>query len=199
MLNIKVFSDFACPFCYIALEFFSRLEDDGVEFELEWIPYEMNPDIPGQGQSIKGKHPKGYYEKMLEFQNKLGQEYNIEFSQQTRDYNTSRALLAGEYAKSLGKYEDFAREVFKAYFYDLKNIGDRKVLNGLVGRLGFDPDEMNSLIDGGEFLPAMNRAQLLSQDFEIQGSPSFLINDKEKMSGMRPYEQMKDSFLAFKA
>ena len=198
MLNIKIFSDFACPFCYLATGFFDKLKKDGVNFSLEWIPYEMYPHIPLEGKSIESKHPQGYHEKMLEFQNNLGKEYGIKFENQTMDYNTHRALLAGEYAKSVEKYDEFSKNAFKAYFHDLKNLGDLIILNHIAIKSGINVEEMNNLIDSGKFDSNIEEAKKLIKKLQVKGTPTFIINNKHKMVGMRPYEQMKDSFLSFK-
>lgn len=197
MLNIKIFSDFACPFCYIATGVIDNLEEDGVSFSVEWIPYEMYPDIPLEGRSVEDKHPRDYHKKMVEFQNNLGSEYGIKYKKQEMDYNTHRALLAGEYAKSVGKYNKFSKEAFRTYFYDLRNLGDKKVLDDIAIKAHIDPVDMNSLIDSGEFNKNMEEAKRLTNKFEVEGTPTFIINDEHKMVGVRPYHQMKRSFLAF--
>ena len=196
-MNIKVFSDYACPFCYIALHFFEKLKEDRVQFDMEWIPYEMNPDIPKEGKSIEGKFPKGYREKMHEMLTKFGQEYGIEYKMQKMDYNTHRALLAGEYAKSLGKYDDFSKRVFKAYFTEERNIGDEEVLNSIAEEVGLDVDKMNKLIDSEEFEENMKEAKKLIDKFEVEGTPTIIINNEHKMVGIRHYDQMKRTILAY--
>ena len=161
MLNIKVFSDFACPFCYLSTGFFDKLKGEGLVFSLEWIPYEMHPNIPLEGKSK---------EKMLEFQNNLGKEYGIKFGNQTMDYNTKRALLAGEYAKSIEKYDEFSKLAFKAYFYDLKNLGQVSVLNNIAAKSGFQIEEMNQAIDSGKFDSNIEKAKKLIEKFQVEGT-----------------------------
>ncbi|CCQ93928.1 putative DSBA oxidoreductase [[Clostridium] ultunense Esp] len=197
MLDIKIFSDFACPFCFIVTGIFDKLKEDGVEFAIEWIPYEMHPDIPLEGKSVEGKHPKGYAEKMYEMLNKLGTEYGIKYKMQEKDYNTHRALLAGEYAKSVGKYDEFSKKIFKAYFTDLKNIGNKDILDDIAKKAGLNIEEMNNLINAGKYEANLKRAKNLIGKFEVEGTPTFIINDQHKMVGVRPYEQMKRSFLAY--
>ncbi|MCF6466280.1 hypothetical protein C3E90_10390 [Clostridium sp. Cult2] len=197
LLDIKIFSDFACPFCFIATGIFDKMKEDGINFIVEWIPYEMHPDIPLEGRSVEGKHPKGYAEKMYEMLSKLGAEHGIEYKIQEKDYNTHRALLAGEYAKSVGKYDEFSKMVFKAYFTDLKNIGDKNILDGIAEKTGLNVLEMNKLIDTGEYNKNLDLAKELTNKFEVEGTPTFVINNKHKMIGVRPYEQIKRSFLAY--
>lgn len=197
VLNIKVFSDFACPFCYLATRIFDRLKKDKVKFTVEWIPYEMHPDIPVEGRSVESKHPKAYADKMFEMQNNMGAEYGIKYNKQEMDFNTHRALLVGEYAKTVGKYDEFSKGVFKAYFVDLKNIGKNEILDQVAKEAGLNIDEMNQLIDTGKFDSKLEEAKELIMKFEVEGTPTFIINDKHKMVGIRPYDQMKRSFLAY--
>lgn len=39
MLKVKVFSDFACPYCYLGLCLLEKLREDGIEYEAEWMPF----------------------------------------------------------------------------------------------------------------------------------------------------------------
>lgn len=197
MLSIKVFSDFACPFCYIALGFFQKFQEENIDFSLEWIPYEMDPSVPKEGKDIREKFPQAYYEKILQYQNQIGKEYGIKFNTQTKQFNTHRALLAGEYAKSVNKYDEFSNEMFKAYFYDLKNIGDKEVINKIGEKLGLNIEEMNRAIDSNRFGENMVKAKKLMEEFQVDGVPTFIINGKHKIVGIRPYDQMKNSFLSF--
>lgn len=197
MLNIKVFSDFACPFCYIATGIFDKLKKDNIDFTVDWIPYEMHPDIPVEGISVEFKNPKAYIEKLFEMQNNMGREYGIKYNKQEKDYNTHRALLAGEYAKTVGKYEEFSKKVFKAYFVDLENIGKKEILDKIAKEAGLDINEMNHLIDAGKFDSKFDEAKKLIEKFDVEGTPTFIINDKHKIVGIRPYKQMKRSFLAY--
>ena len=164
---------------------------------MEWVPYEMHPDIPLEGRSVKGKHPKGYAEKLHEMLSKFGAEYGIEYKIQEKDYNTHRALLAGEYAKSVGKYDEFSKMLFKAYFTDLRNVGDKNILDDIAKKAGLNIEEMNKLIDAAEYEENLHLAKKLIDKFEVEGTPTFIINNQHKMIGVRPYEQMKRSFLAY--
>ncbi|GMG96103.1 DsbA family oxidoreductase [Tepidimicrobium xylanilyticum] len=192
-MKIKVFSDYSCPFCYIAMCFFENLRKDGIKFDIEWIPYEIHPDIPEEGKTIESKYPKGYAEKMHEVLTKFGKEYGIEY----KDYNTHKALLAGEFAKTVGIYDEFSKKIFKAYFTEQLNIGDEKILNTIAKEIGLDVKEMNKLIDSGVFDEKIEKAKKLIDQFKIEGTPTFIINDKHKIVGIRHYEQMKRAILAY--
>lgn len=200
MLNIKIFSDFACPFCYIALGILERLEKDGVEFDEEWHVYEMRPEMPLEGEDFSLKateEQKEKIEKLYEILTTLGNSYGLKFSNKYIRFNTKRAHLAAEYAKTQGKYNEFSRQIFKAYFEDGKNIADKEILNEIASMVGLNPDEMNQEVDEGKFNHILSESQELIDKHNVEGAPTFIVNDEHKMTGVRNYDQFKNTLIEF--
>lgn len=198
MLNIKIFSDFAWPFCYIGLGIVNKLKEDGVQFNVEWYPFELKPDAALEGESLFDSLPKDYAEKAYEMLSKLGEPYEIKFLNKDKKFNTHRAHLAGEYAKTVGKYDEFSEEAFKAYFKDSKNIADKDVLNEIANKVGLNVEEMNNQIDEGKFDAILQNAKDLVRVYRVESVPTFIINEKDQLTGVRDYEQFKRSLLAMR-
>ena len=57
-MNIKIFSDFACPFCYIGFSIAERLKEEHPEIVIEWLPYELDPDLPIEGDDLSNHIPQ---------------------------------------------------------------------------------------------------------------------------------------------
>lgn len=200
MLNVKVFSDFACPFCYIALKLFEKLRKDGLEFEEEWYTFEMRPEMPLEGDDFSLKATEEQMEKnkkLYDMLDLLGKPYGLDYSNKYMRFNTYRAHLAGEYAKTQDKYGEFSNQAFKAYFEESKNLGDKEVLNEVAARAGLDVDEMNKQIDEGKFDSMLAKSKQLIDRHGIEGAPTFIINDDHKMTGIRGYDQFKNALLSF--
>lgn len=199
MLNIKIFSDFACPFCYIGFSILERLKKEGIKFDAEWYAYEIRPEAPLEG---KESTPKFYGEeaqrkdKLFEMIAKFSEPYGIKFSKKYISFNTNRAHLAGEYAKTQGKYDEFSKEVFKAYFELFENIADKEIINRIAAKIGLNVDEMNEQIDSGKFDDILLQAMDIAEQYEVENVPTFIINETHKMTGVREYEQFKNNLLS---
>lgn len=199
MLNIKVFSDFACPFCYIAANIIDKLKEDGLEIDVEWCVYEMRPEAPLEGLDTSKKLSEIQLEKtekLYEMLDKLGKPYGLKYSNKYMRFNTNRAHLAGEYAKTQNKYDEFSKEAFKTYFEYSKNLADKTIINEIASKIGLDVEEMNSQVDQGKFDDILLKDLDLIEQHKVEGAPTFIINDKNKLTGVRPYEQFKRSLLA---
>ena len=51
-IQISVTSDFICPWCYIGEKRLARAIErlpSGIEVQLQWLPFELNPDMPPGG------------------------------------------------------------------------------------------------------------------------------------------------------
>ena len=201
MLNIKIFSDFACPFCYIGFSIFERLKKEGIKFDAEWYAYEIRPEAPLEGKESTLKFYEEEAQKMdklFEMIAKFSEPYGIKFSKKYISFNTNRAHLAGEYAKTQSKYDEFSKEVFKAYFELFENIADKKTINKIAAKIGLNVDEMNEQIDSGKFDDILLQAMDIAEQYKVENVPTFIINETHKITGVREYEQFKNNLLSMR-
>lgn len=194
MTNVKVFSDFNCPFCYIAMGIVEKLKKE-VNFSVEWIPYESFPDIPLKGMDLYKEYSKKQVDNMYKMLQRHANPYNITFGDAHIKYNSHRALLAGEYAKTVNKYNEFAKKVFKAAFTEIKNIGNKDVINEIGEEIGLDVIEMNRFIDEEKFDDNLEKGNKLAKKHNIKEVPTFVINDKKKVTNIRNYRRIKKSIV----
>ncbi len=195
MTNIRVFSDFAWPFCYFGLGLVNRLKEEGIEFNIEWIAFELDPNAPLEGMDLFTVYPKEYVVNSLNYLSKLGKDFGIEFNNLNGKFNTRRAHLAGYYAKEHHKYDEFSKAVFKAYFADKLNIADKNVLNEIANSIGLDVDEMNEAVDSGKYDERLMDDYKLASKYKIISVPTFIIDDKNRISGIKEYSEFKKAFL----
>ena len=53
-LRIDIVSDVVCPWCIIGYKQLEEaLERTGTEVEIHWQPFELNPNMPPEGQNIR--------------------------------------------------------------------------------------------------------------------------------------------------
>jgi len=198
MVNVKVFSDFNCPFCFIATGIVEQLKKDGVDFSVEWIPYESYPEIPLEGKDLYNNYSKEQVDSMYEMLGRHAKPYSIEFGNAHIKYNSHRALLAGEYAKTVNKYDDFSKEVFKAAFTDVKNIGHKDTIDEIAEKVRLNIVEMNKSIDEGKYDDKLKRAKELVDKHNIKEVPTFVVNDEHNVINIRNYKRIKKAIVEAK-
>lgn len=195
MNNIRIFSDFAWPYCYIGLGLVEKLKKDGISFDLDWVPFELDPNAPQEGMDLYEVYPKEYVDKAIDMLSKMGKDYGISYNNKNGKFNTRKAHLGGYYALEKGKYDEYARAVFKAYFEDSLNVSHNEVLSKIAENIGLDKVDMLEAIDSGKYDEKLKAAVNLAFESDIQSVPTFIINNKYKMSGIRSYDDFKKAIL----
>ncbi|WP_040214314.1 DsbA family oxidoreductase [Clostridium polynesiense] len=185
--NIKIFSDFTCPFCYLGKGIVRELKKNFI-IEDEWLGFEVNPGIPEDGiplsQYFKGLDTKD----VLTPLKKRAKQFGLPFHDVEYLYDTSLALKAAEYAKEQHKYDEFSLEVFKAYFSDGLNISKEEVLKEIAEKAGLDSTEMLIKIETDEYQRKIDENQNKASIHNVQSVPTFIINDEYKLTGAQPLE-----------
>lgn len=195
MINIKVFSDFACPFCYIGFSIADKLRQENPDINFEWFPYELEPDAPIEGYDFGDKHPIDQIEMSYKRIQRLGAEYGLVYNNKTKKSNTHRLHKASLYANKEGKFYEFAKEAFKAVFEDGKNVGENVVINEVGLAAGLNIVEMNRCIDAGNFDEFIDEAKNLIPKYNIESVPTFILEDGKQVSTLKDYEKFKNDLL----
>lgn len=176
-LKIKVYSDYVCPFCFLA-KFPFEEAIEGKDVEVEWMPYELRPE------PTEPLDPINDYSKLM-----LWEKYiypaierlniNMKLPNISPHPYTGLAFQGYHYAKENGKAKDYNDRVFKALFQEDKNIGEIDILKGLAKEAGLDENDFEKALVSGKYKEAQNRAlNHAYSDMRISAVPTFIIGDK---------------------
>ncbi len=124
--------------------------------------------------------------------NKVGEPFGCRFGDRTFLSNSKPALEASEYARDNGKYDSFHEQVFLAYFTDLLDIGDTKILLELAQEVGLDPQELKRSLDEGMYQTRIETAMKEAVRFGITAVPTFIIGEVHKIVGAQPLRSFRD-------
>lgn len=195
MVNIKVFSDFTCPFCYIGFSIANRLRKENPNVNIEWFPYLLDPNSPLEGSDITEKLAKEQLDQGYKRIQRLGSEYGLVYNNKTKSFNTNRLHKAALYAQREGRYYEFAEQAFKTIFEYGKNVADPVVLNeiGLAAEISIT--EMNRCIDDGAFDEQVEEAKIQASAYEIESVPTFIVEENKKITTLKDYERFKKDLL----
>lgn len=195
LTNIKVFLDYACPFCYLGFSIADRLKKEKPDIEFEYFAYELYPDSSDQPSDIRDHIDEERLKESYERIERLGKEYGLKYNNKEKRFNTYRLLLAGMYSKKEDKFYDFSKEAFKAVFEDGKNVGKAEVVNEVALAAGLNIVEMNNCIESGSLDEEMERAKELISVYEVDSVPTFIVDDKKKVTRLKPYSEFKNDLI----
>jgi len=205
-LRIDFVSDVACPWCAIGLaslqQALTRL-DGTVNAEIHLQPFEVNPDLPPEGEDANerqmGKY--GISEEQLEARRAAIREraaaFGIAFNTHkgSRVYNTFDAHRLLHWAGLQNRELALAlkRALQRAYFSDDGNVADRDVLVRMARETGLDADAARRVLDGGEYADAVRRQERHFQQAGIRSVPATIINGQHLISGGQPPEAFEQA------
>jgi predicted DsbA family dithiol-disulfide isomerase len=184
-IQISVTSDFICPWCYIGEKRLAHALErlpTGLEVQLQWLPFELNPDMPAEGISrrtyLSRKFGSWDRAQARQAQTVLagrddGATFDYEAIQRTP--NTFLAHRVSWLAQREGKQRALVEAALQAYFAHGRDIGSPGVLAEIAAGIGLDRNAVAAFLssdDGAESVRALERSAL---ERGVQGVPYFDI------------------------
>lgn len=200
-LKIDFVSDVSCPWCAVglgSLEAALKRVAPEVTAELHFQPFELNPQMPPEGQDTF-EHLNQKYGSSREQQaqareaiRQRGAAVGFEFSAggRPRVYNTFNAhrLLHWAELEDPAKQVALKKLLLKAYFTDSQNPSDIEVLVRAATEAGLDAARAREILAGDEFAQETRERERLYTDAGIHSVPAIIINDQHLISGGQAVE-----------
>jgi len=121
-----------------------------------------------------------------------GKEFGIVFGDLSVLSNSRLSLEASEYARDMGKHEQFHEKIFHAYFTKTIDIGNAEKLCDIAAGCGLEPVEMMHALKDGRYKLRLDEAKKEGLKLQLTGVPTFIINDKHKIVGAQPIKAFTD-------
>ena len=104
--------------------------------------------------------------------------------------NTMRILEATEHAQQHGKFMEFHRSAYRAFWEDGKDLGDLSVIGEVAEEVSLDSSEMITLLESGHYTSKVMEQYQEAMQHGIRGIPTFLVGNL-MFTGAHPYEVFK--------
>ena len=184
-IPISVTSDFICPWCYIGERRLRRAIErlpTGVEVQLQWLPFELNPDIPPEGMDRRTYLSRkfGSWERVQAIQAQIvlaGRDDGTTFDYQAikRTPNTFLAHRVSWLAQRQGKQRALVEATLQAYFAHGRDIGSAGVLAEIAGGIGLDGDTVAAFLSSDDGVESVRALERIALDRGVTGVPYFDI------------------------
>jgi len=179
-LNVTVYSDYICPFCYVGHHRLLRLRNI-YDLKINWCFLEIHPETSAKGEPIDSlEYPSEQWQQMLVHLKRIAKEENIPLSKLSFITNSKDALLLSEAAKQCGRdiFYKLHEKLFSAYFVDGINIGDRQQLKTIATSCGIDEAAIDAAWSDTKHEQRLSNNFLTAREHNIQSVPSFVFGDK---------------------
>lgn len=196
---IEVWSDIACPFCYIgkrrlqaALARFPQRDD----IRVEWRSFQLQPQLVTDASrrineylaATKGM-PLAQVEQMQARVQEMGAGEGIAFAMDrvvvANTFNAHRLL---QWAQAEGRGDAMKERLMRAYFEEGANVDDAETLRALAVEAGLDSAQAATLLAGDGFADEVRRDIAEARQQRISGVPFFVLDRAYAISGAQPPE-----------
>jgi predicted DsbA family dithiol-disulfide isomerase len=107
----------------------------------------------------------------------LGEAVGLEMKPPEVMTNSRMALEAAEFAKTVGKSDEFDERVYRAYFTEGLNIGQAGVLANLAADIGIDRSDLSDALESNRYSMTLKNNALVAHQRGVDGVPTFFIGD----------------------
>jgi predicted DsbA family dithiol-disulfide isomerase len=193
-MQVEIWSDIMCPFCYIgkrkfetALKQFEHNED----VEIVWKSYQLSPGMetdPTKNINQFLAEHKGISEERANQMNAyvtemaagVGLKYNFNKTVVANSFNAHRFA---HFAKQFGKQDEAEEKLFSAYFTEGKNLDDIEVLIQLGVEIGLDSSALRAALESGKYADEVMSDIKEAEQLGVRGVPFFVFDRKYGVSG----------------
>lgn len=198
-MQIEIWSDVICPWCYIGKRRFEAALARSANREninVIWRSFELDQNAPRQqpgkvNELISHKYNISLREademiaRVTAHAREVGLEYHLDKARRGNSFDAHRLLhFAAE--KQVG--DQAIESVMHAYFSESLPVGDRAALAKLAPGFGIPESEALAMLESDRYADAVRADESRAADFGISGVPFFVFDGKSGISGAQPVE-----------
>ena len=206
-MTIDIYSDVMCPWCLIGYGQLTKAlgELDGeIEAQLRWRPFELNPDMPAQGEEqeahLQRKYRRSAEEgaairgQMKSIADGAGVSLSYEGAGEAPPammWNTRSAhkLLTFALEEAGPKVKtDLKLALFKAHFNERRNVSDETVLLDIAASVGLHREAAKAALADDDLEARVIAEERQAWDLNISGVPAMIIDGKFMIPGAQSPE-----------
>jgi predicted DsbA family dithiol-disulfide isomerase len=190
-LTIDVVSDVVCPWCYLGEKrLAAALAQESEPVVVRWRPYQLDPTIPEGGLDRKAYMERkfgndGKLKAVHDRLAQLGAEVDLPFAfdRITRAPNTLDAHRLIRWSASSGVQSAVVDRLFRAYFVEGRDIGERGTLIDIAADSGLEAGLVGRLLDEGADVDAVQNEIAQAQAIGVTGVPFFIFAGRLAVPG----------------
>lgn len=197
-IKIEIVSDVVCPWCYIGkvrLEKALQAVNQGSEFEVSYLPFELNPGTAEAGLDRRTHLVDKFggeerYNALQDHVSGIASAEGIEFQMELQKTipNTLKAHILIDYAANHNLQQPLVEKLFRAYFSDGVDLTKDENLIALSVAVGLDREQIERIIADPEAAKRVKDREQEMYKLGISGVPFYIINGKYGISGAQPTE-----------
>jgi predicted DsbA family dithiol-disulfide isomerase len=202
-VDVEIWSDIACPWCYIgkrrfeaALEQFEHRDDVNVT----WRSFELDPDAPHERTGDRAERLAEKYGMSVEQARAAEQQltgvaadeglpFRFDIARSGTTFDAHRLVHLAE----THDLQDAMKErLLQGYFTEGELMSDHDTLVRLAGEVGLDEQEVRELLDGDRYAEEVRTDERTAGELGIGAVPTFVLDRRLGASGAQPPDALLD-------
>ncbi|MDQ4489972.1 DsbA family oxidoreductase [Sinomonas sp. ASV486] len=215
-MNVDIWSDIACPWCFIGKRRFEKALSEFPHRDrvsVTWHSYQLDPTLPdhydgteleylSQRKGMPAERVAQMFDHVTQVAAGEGLAYDFGRVAVANSFSAHELLHLAKAKDAAGGTDtsrgtdarggttaDAVKEaLLSAHFEHGEDIGARDVLVRIGTEAGLDADEINAALDAGTYRDSVRADIAQAQAIGIQGVPFFVLDNKYGVSGAQPAE-----------
>lgn len=198
-LKVDIVSDVVCPWCIVGYRQLTKALAALSDFyspSFFWHPFELNPQMPSQGQELR-EHMRQKYgpsagggsggrERLLALGKSL--DFEFDYFEGMKMVNTFSAHQLLHWAAEKGLQTELKMALFSAFFQRREDVSDVALLPQIAERAGLNGADAASVLENGRYAQLVRDAQEHWRDQEVHAVPTFYFQGKYLVPGAQEAE-----------
>jgi predicted DsbA family dithiol-disulfide isomerase len=200
-LTIDIWSDIACPWCYIGKRHLEQALDrfaHKAEVEIVWRAFELDPSAPrvrdntenyaerlAKKYGMATKEAQARIDHMVGVAAKDGLDFRFDHIKPGNTFDAHRVI---HLAHDRGKQDAMKERFMRAYLTEGLAIGEPEVVVGCAKDIGLDEQEVRGVLGGDRYTRDVRQDEALARELGINGVPFFVLGGRLGVSGAQPAE-----------
>jgi predicted DsbA family dithiol-disulfide isomerase len=200
-VDVEIWSDIACPWCYIGKR---RFETALARFEhrddvrVTWRSFELDRAAPAEREGARAARLAEKYgitveqardmeRQMTETAAGEGLDFRFDIARSGATFDAHRLVhLAGEH----GLQDALKERLLHAYFSEGELMSDRETLIRLAREVGLEEDDARAMLAGDRFAEDVREDERTAAWLGISAVPTFVLDRTIGASGAHPPEAL---------
>ncbi len=207
-LTLDVVSDVVCPWCWLGKKRLEAAIDQWTDgpVAITWRPFQLDPSVPVGGVPYKdymrAKFADGggedRFRPMREHLEAAAPQAGIRFrfDDIPRRPNTRDAHRLIRWAQGQGHGNAAVEALFRAFFDEVRDIGDPKVLAAVAGEIGLDAAIVADLLASDRDRAEVAEEEMFFRRLGVAGVPVFIANGARAVQGAQEAPVLVELFAA---
>lgn len=196
-MEIDIFADVICPWCYIGKHRLQRAlaAYEGDDPALNWHPFQLNPDLPPKGVDRETylatkfgspERARRVYDEIAKIGGSEGIAFAFDLIQRTP--NTVKPHRLIRLAHKTDRQDALVEMLFRRYFLEGADIGDSEELANIAAEVGLDEGKTGALLSTDSDPASGGGEEPRAHQNGITGVPCFVIDRRFAVSGAQSPE-----------